>query len=1055
MLLTAMLAVHAAQAQGVALWSAGLAAPPAQAPWVVDAQAAPGSEVLALDRAGTAYCWAATGALLWSQPLGTDIPEGARGAAIGMTPENPARLLVCGADGLLRAIDAGTGQEVWNHDLGAKGEPVWVAAADLERAGRPAAVAVVRGGGIWALDAADGRLLWQYPDAGDDPLRATGPPALFDTDEDGDAEVFVPCAEGVVALAGDGRELFLAVEGAGILGGLAVADLDDDGDFEVYGVLESGAELIALAADRGDEAWRCPLPGAKTAPAPMIAIGDLDRDENGELYIAAGPLYAVSHEGKLLWSTSATDLGGPSIALADANSDGEIDLLLAEEQGIALLDPAGALQATVPAAGVRAGPLLAALSPEQGAALLWVDSANTVQVYRSGARYVPALAPWPAPQRDASQRAGAASPLREREQDSGGAGLVVENKPLLAADGFGTPDTGPQGWSILPEGAGTVTLEPSPLAGGGVIAVVASSASDTAPALAMQPEPLAPALRTVSATVLGKDAARALLRWTGRGGGVLVEQELRKADVTPEGWQRFRLGETTKPRGATGVALVLVGLPDAPPAQWAQPQIQAAFERVPVVQVFHNQVGYELAAPKHFTAAASFAGQDATFRILDREGVEAHAGRFEAAIPIQGAYGSDWGMHYWRGDFTALNTPGTYRIEVSVDGAKTVSAPFEIDQDLLWNRTFPLVSAALEAHRCDDARVGAVIPCGGPPAGGWHEGDGTGRDKTPQHAHALAEVYSMLRWRLDIPNMEEPPVLLQEVLWSADYLIAAASTAAADADLSVEAAALAALARLNPKEPRLLEAAQAAMRHERTRGADGPMAFAALLDLFTATRDPAIESEVRALYKAEASGPPESVVRYENEVDEMSMVSFSLGKRLSDETDALLKLADNPFGIATRKLDGQTNFFATPPPGSDAPLLGNTAAILEAATTAARAYRFNPKREYQTFIFDQLNWILGNNPAGICLIEGLGAANLPTYARAYAPDLPRGAMAGTIANGFAPMAAGDDRPRLDLSGAAMPDPVTNACTVSNIVRYLEAVGNLKRIRVSAGARSAS
>ena len=62
-------------------------------------------------------------------------------------------------------------------------------------------------------------------------------------------------------------------------------------------------------------------------------------------------------------------------------------------------------------------------------------------------------------------------------------------------------------------------------------------------------------------------------------------------------------------------------------------------------------------------------------------------GALEPCGRIVGAYGSDWGSNYLRGNFTKFDRLGRYRVSVSVDGVTARSWPFEIGKDLLWRRT--------------------------------------------------------------------------------------------------------------------------------------------------------------------------------------------------------------------------------------------------------------------------------------------------------------------------------------------------------------------------------
>jgi hypothetical protein len=71
------------------------------------------------------------------------------------------------------------------------------------------------------------------------------------------------------------------------------------------------------------------------------------------------------------------------------------------------------------------------------------------------------------------------------------------------------------------------------------------------------------------------------------------------------------------------------------------------------------------------------------------------------------------------------------------------------------------------------------------------------------------------------------------------------------------------------------------------------------------------------------------------------------------------------------------------------------------------------------FAADQLDWVFGKNPVGLCMFEGKGTLNPPRYHHRYnvIPGKERGAVPGTIPNGFVREMGLADRPGFDLSRA--------------------------------------
>lgn len=64
----------------------------------------------------------------------------------------------------------------------------------------------------------------------------------------------------------------------------------------------------------------------------------------------------------------------------------------------------------------------------------------------------------------------------------------------------------------------------------------------------------------------------------------------------------------------------------------------------------------------------------------------------------------------------------------------------------------------------------------------------------------------------------------------------------------------------------------------------------------------------------------------------------------------------------------------------------------------------------------QLDWILGLNPYGICMMEGKGRLNIPNYHHRWAPSAGRGGVPGAIPNGFCRLHPDQDRPYMDMLG---------------------------------------
>ena len=150
--------------------------------------------------------------------------------------------------------------------------------------------------------------------------------------------------------------------------------------------------------------------------------------------------------------------------------------------------------------------------------------------------------------------------------------------------------------------------------------------------------------------------------------------------------------------------------------------------------------------------------------------------------------------------------------------------------------------------------------------------------------------------------------------------------------------------------------------------------------------------------------------------------------------------ADNPFGLS-KQPEGETDRFFP----AD---MGNSFQVLGRAWAAALIYRLTGDRRALVFAVDHLDWVLGKNPLNLCLFEGKGARNPPRYHHRYnqIPGHERGAVPGTIPNGFVHEMGLGDRPGFDLSrgGNRSPSFRTSEPWLVHNLFYLLAAGELHR-----------
>ena len=178
------------------------------------------------------------------------------------------------------------------------------------------------------------------------------------------------------------------------------------------------------------------------------------------------------------------------------------------------------------------------------------------------------------------------------------------------------------------------------------------------------------------------------------------------------------------------------------------------------------------------------------------------------------------------------------------------------------------------------------------------------------------------------------------------------------------------------KDAKYIAAAARALQFGLDRNQRGPLQFSACIDLYLATGDEKYARLAREMAPAVGGGEVDALELYDRTFGEDH--SAKIREALKGEAEALLANARNPFGVWTFGPPEKPNFFGTPAEG-DVFHLGNSARMFEAASRVALAYRYNPDPRYLEYVYDQFNWMLGVNPYGISLMEGVGRAFAPSY----------------------------------------------------------------------------
>jgi len=1074
-------------------------------PLVADMHPSSGLETVISDaEARTLRCIDSSGKELWSYKGGWTRRLTSSAAFSRTARTGRGTLVVGGSDGRLCCIDAETGRELWNRPVG---EMTWGGAlwADLQGDGRDDIIAGTEQA-VLALDA-DGKELWAYKGKpGDPPLDIRCSLSAADADSDGRPEVFGVDKWGPFCLDSKGVLRWRTLTGDDFLSAPLVVDADRDGRAEVYCSSDHEPSIIAFDAHDGRILWRFTmLAGAEIYPGSSFAAGDLDRDGTDEIVGGdiAGHIYVLRHDGTLLWSYQTLQPASVAMTLGDVDGDDDIEVLAAGgDHGLYCLDSGGRLKWRWAADFRLILPAtLADIDLDGKTDILVGGSDRVLRCLTVGGAYNASRIPWPSRRFDTAQT-GAAFPRRLTPTVA----TVVEPHVLEARGDFEQPKSvgeaghypvgskirderlaQPLGWTAEPTAATGWHLDKTVAHGGATSVCTQQPMRLVSPSMVLDR-----AVRAIGATVYarGTGAIRAEIRWFGAG-GLLREEPLKPGDEE-KGWRTFALKEARRPLGAEWVTMVLRS--GTGQAWWDDAQVVATSVSPPNVRPLVNQVGYDCGAPKRFTVQSNFRARTATFSLRQHDGTVAFSGTLKPMGRIRGRYDNDWGYEYWRGDFTAFDRPGRYRIEVALDSVSDVSWPFEIGENLIWDKTARPAYRFFYYQRCGCEVPGFHRACHTDDgvqyqgrycdlSGGWHDAGDYNKYYNAPYVLGLVRAYGIARNAFDRQDQDgnKQGDFFDEILWGGDHcrrMIAPDGSAfaqitsgygfwgppdaetdntpstgdertlggGAGQDSGTHHAAMARIARYAKDKKPWVEAAERGLQRSLTAKVRGLAQFTTAVDLYAATGDRKYADLARQLLPG--IGANEEVVEAVRDFDALvgEDHSAALRKALVDSAEELIKLADNPFGVVTNGPADKPNYFGTPPSGNPW-RIGTNMRLCHSANIVALAYQYSPDPRYLTFIYDQINWILGNNPCDVSLVEGVGSAFVPTYHnRLMFAGVPRAAVPGSVINGITFRAAGEDIPYLDMTGVDIPNFSANECWLPHNTIYLNLLANLQRIR---------
>ena len=146
-------------------------------------------------------------------------------------------------------------------------------------------------------------------------------------------------------------------------------------------------------------------------------------------------------------------------------------------------------------------------------------------------------------------------------------------------------------------------------------------------------------------------------------------------------------------------------------------------------RILINHLGYEQRAAKKAVLAAGTLKNTKRFLLLRQPGGEA---------VYEGTLGSPGHVNHWKSggfavlDFSACESPGSYRLQVPHAAGTLLSSPFVLERDLLWRQTVPAVLDYFNSQRCAGALDAAdrALPFTGARTervdvhGGWYDASG-------------------------------------------------------------------------------------------------------------------------------------------------------------------------------------------------------------------------------------------------------------------------------------------------------------------------------------------
>jgi len=560
------------------------------------------------------------------------------------------------------------------------------------------------------------------------------------------------------------------------------------------------------------------------------------------------------------------------------------------------------------------------------------------------------------------------------------------------------------------------------------------------------------------------------LVWTGRQGRrpaeVLHVDKASELSREEDGWRLHQI-TATRPIRSHQVQLWVEG--ETSEAFYLD-DVEIAMRRAPGQEILVDQVGYETRSETKVAVLQSPTDLEVvpSARLIDLGSFrEVLRGQWQRCEPIP-----DWDRFHWTFDFSAVTNHGRYVVVAGEGKTSASSPPFSIGEDLLRQHAAEPGYRFFYYQRCGTAVPGFHAACHLDDArmpdgthrdlsGGWHDAGDYNKycGFTPESFYALAVAYHRQprlfdQWDRDRNGRAD---ILDEALWGAEFLLKALDTESLE--LVVNTISTGYRYWGEPEKETDNQPGTHDDRPMTQRGGDRTwcaagfaLTGAALKKAGDAERgDKFIRLAVRlqekigggmetlaalfaatgdAKYRQSAQAQVENLLKQPKPEDSF----LALGEFAAAFPDDPLVARIKP--VAERRV-AELHGLCLPPiglvrsPGPKGPVcfqayadvndwyVGGTMRHLDLAIEGALAAKLGGAAG-RRLAEDQVHWILGRNPFGVSLMEGVGDRFVPNYHHRYnaIPGNPRGAVPGALLNGIVRAWPHQDRPWLDLT----PEP---------------------------------